>query len=276
MRKPIKIKLADLRQDRLQDLIQITERVFTECGLDFYLLGAIARDAWYSKEDIRSRATKDVDYALYISGEEQYEEVKRKLTTDYKFKVVKRMPFTLHSPFGYSFDLIPFGLISIDDALKPDKLWDRPVFVNGFEEINTAATVYVHSDDGLTFRIATLPAIILLKLIAFDDRPERRTQDPLDIAEIIVNYFDIERELIYEIHYDIFDADLELEEIACVVIGREINDIIALNKKLKERVGRILSLQEKNQQWMIELMVKNDRTLNDIQNWFKLIRKEIL
>ena len=58
------------------------------------------------------------------------------------------------------------------------------MFVNAFEEVFKKATVPVNVEGSkLQFRVATLSAIILLKLIAYDDRPEKRTQDPLDIAD---------------------------------------------------------------------------------------------
>ncbi len=37
----------------------------------------------------------------------------------------------------------------------------------------------------MCLKAATLPAIVLLKLIAYDDRPEHRIKDPGDIAGII-------------------------------------------------------------------------------------------
>lgn len=273
MREPLKIKLSDLRQEQLRELIQVTEQVFSECGVDFYLLGAIARDAWYAKEQIRSRATRDVDFALYVSGKEQYEKVIRQLTTNHGFSEIDRVRFRLQSPFGATIDLVPFGEISIDETVQPDERWDRPVFVNGFEEIHQLATVLVQTEeDGLQFRVATLPAIILLKLIAYDDRSENRVQDPKDIAEIIENYFEIEKEMIWEHHSDLFTDESELEEIACVVIGREIKKVLSQNRTLRERVDRILSLEQSTQRTMVSGMARDDRALKDIEQWFELIR----
>lgn len=274
MRKPLNIKLADLRQEKLRELIQITEQVFMNCSVDFYLLGAIARDAWYAKEQIGSRATRDVDFALYVTGKEQYDSVIQQLIENHEFSEIDGVPFRLLSPFGLTIDLIPFGEISINDAVQPDETWDKPVFVNGFEEIYHSATVQVQSEeDGLQFRVATLPAILLLKLIAYDDRPEKRSQDPKDIAEIIANYFEIEKELIWELHHDLFDDESELEEIGCVVIGREIKDILAQNETLRKRVNHLLSFEKQTQKTMAEAMVQNGRTLKDIEHWFTLMQK---
>ena len=99
-------------------------------------------------------------------------------------------------------------------------------------------------DTGHHFDIATLPAIVLLKLIAYDDRPEKRAKDPRDIADIIDNFFDLQPDLIYsEEHLDLFKeekSDETLQEISAIVIGREIKKIVSTNEFLIERLKQIL------------------------------------
>lgn len=276
MRKPIQIKLKDLRQDQLKELLQVVEKVFIKCDVDFYLLGAIARDTWYAKEQIESPATRDVDFAVYISEKEKYDEVLGELIYNHGFSEIKDVPFRLQTPFTFTIDIIPFGEISIDEAVIPDENWDRPIFVNGFEEIFRKATIQVKDEgDDLEFKVATLPAILLLKLIAYDDRPEKRTQDPKDIVQIIENYFEVEKEMIWEDHHDLFDEDSGLIEIGARVIGREINQIISENKTLKERVLNILSLKGRVQKNMAEAMVYGDLTLDKVEGWITLIKEEI-
>jgi len=276
MRKPLQIKLEDLRQDQLKELLQIVEKVFIQYDVDFYLLGAIARDAWYAKEQIESRATRDVDFAVYISEKEKYDEVFGELISNHGFSEIKDVPFRLQTPFTFTIDIIPFGEISIDDELIPDESWDRPIFVNGFEEIFRKATIQVEFEcDDLEFKVATLPAILLLKLIAYTDRHEKRTQDPQDIAQIIVNYFEIEKEMIWEEHHDLFDEESELIEIGARVIGREISEILRENRTLKERVLNILSLEDRVQKNMAEAMVHGDLTLDKVEGWLTLIKEKI-
>ncbi|MBO6585328.1 MAG: nucleotidyl transferase AbiEii/AbiGii toxin family protein [Gracilimonas sp.] len=276
MRKPLQIKLEDLRQDQLKELLQVVEKVFIQSEVDFYLLGAIARDTWYAKEQIESRATRDVDFAVYISEKEKYDEVLEELINNHGFNEIKDVPFRLQTPFTFTIDIIPFGEISIDEAVIPDESWDRPIFVNGFEEIFKKATIQVKDEgDNLEFKVATLPAILLLKLIAYDDRPEKRTQDPQDIAQIIINYFEVEKEMIWEEHHDLFDEDSDLIEIGVRVIGREISEILSENKTLKDRVLNILSLEDRVQKNMAEAMVNDDLTLEKVEGWFTLIKEEI-
>ena len=276
MRKPLQIKLEDLRQDKLKELLHVVERVFIRCDVDFYLLGAIARDTWYAKEQIETRATRDVDFAVYISETRKYAEVLDELINNHGFSEIKDVPFRLQTPFTFTIDIIPFGEISIDEAVFPDENWDRPIFVNGFEEIFRKATIQViDEDDELEFKVATLPAILLLKLIAYDDRPEKRTQDSQDIAQIIENYFEVEKEMIWEEHHDLFDEDSGLIEIGARVIGREIKQIINENEALKERVLSILSLEKRVQKSMTEAMLHGDLTLDKVESWLTLIKEEI-
>lgn len=276
MKKPLKIRLEDLRQERLKDLFVILEEVFAKLDIQYYILGALARDAWYAKEKIRSRTTRDIDFALYVFSGDQYRDVMKRLVEDHDFSEVKDVPFRLQTPFEYTIDLIPFGEISIDDAVLPDEDWDRPIFVNGFEEIYEKAVVSVEiENEKMQFRVATLPAIVMLKLIAYDDRPENRIQDPQDIADIILNFFDIESDVIYEEHNDLFEQDLELHEYAAIVIGREIKEILAHNESLRKRLLNILSLKERTQQRMADAMIREQITLEQINRWFTLIKEEI-
>lgn len=276
MRKPLQIKLEDLRQDQLKELLQVVEKVFIQCDVEFYLIGAIARDTWYAKEQIASPATRDVDFAVYISKKSKYAEVLEELISNHEFNEIKDVPFRLQTPFTFNIDIIPFGEISIDDAVIPDESWDRPIFVNGFEEIFRKATIQVKDEnDDLEFKVATLPAILLLKLIAYDDRPEKRTQDPQDIVQIIENYFEVEKEMIWEEHHDLFDEDTDLIEIGARVIGREISEILSENRTLKERVLNILSLEDRVQKNMAEAMLHDDLTLEKVEGWLSLIKEEI-
>jgi len=96
---------------------------------------------------------------------------------------------------------------------------------------------------GHNFKIATLPSIVLLKLIAFDDRPEHRTKDARDIAHIIDHFFDLQADLIYRNHVDLFEDENDrrsLQDIAAIVIGREIKQICTGNNSLLERMQKIL------------------------------------
>src|ERR1019366_5838414 len=77
----------------------------------------------------------------------------------------------------------------------------------------------------------------------FVDRPEKRSKDARDIANIITDYFDLQADVIYEKHADLFadeDDNRSLEEISAMVIGREIKKISNSNDSLMRRLNQIL------------------------------------
>jgi predicted nucleotidyltransferase len=259
MQNSYRIKLSSFNQEGLKDLLQILERVFHRFDVDFYVIGALAKDVWLSKEKIPTRATKDVDLAVFISNSDAYESIKSTLVAEYDFREVSTNAFALLTPYGYPIDLLPFGSVEIDDAVEIEGKGPAKVHVNGFKEIYQQGLTPVLTEEGITFKIASLVSIILLKLVAFDDRPERRTRDIKDIAVIMNHYFHIESDLIYDRHNDLFTGeDIELLNIAAFVIGRELKSILAVNKHLKNRILNILSLTEKHHHKIPQLMAQNE------------------
>jgi len=253
-----KIKLSNFNQEGLKDVIEILETVFQKFNVDFYVIGALAKDMWLSKEKVQTRATRDVDLAIFISESGDYEEIKTTLIEEHDFKEVSTNAFALLTPYGYPVDLLPFGSVEIDEAVEVEGDGLTKVHVNGFKEIYRQGLAPIVSDEGLSFKIASLASIILLKLIAFDDRPEKRTQDIKDVGIIIRHYFHIESSLIYDKHNDLFtQGDFELIDIAAYVIGRELDAIISDNETLRNRVFDILSLSEKYHHRIPELMAQN-------------------
>jgi predicted nucleotidyltransferase len=118
--------------------------------------------------------------------------------------------------------------------------------VNGFIEVYNGGVEDLEVVDGHHFKVATLPAIVLLKFIAFDDRPEKRLKDARDIANIITNYFELQSDLIYENHHDLYKEGMperQLTEIAAIVIGREIKKMLNDNTSLHIRLNKIIEGQ---------------------------------
>lgn len=139
---------------------------------------------------------------------------------------------------------MPFGEIEIDDDIKLSETGLTIIKINGFMEVYQAGTEAVLLKTGHTFKVATLPAIVMLKLIAYDDRPEIRLKDARDIINILTHYFDLQAEMIYEHHADLFGEDEgSLSEVSGIVIGREIKKIVADNLNLYERLIGIITRQ---------------------------------
>lgn len=235
------MNLKDIRNGELKGVFDSLEEAFKATEIDYYLIGAQARDMWYSRGGKSSRQTKDVDFAVFVGGLANYQSVRDYLKNHKEFVETKGNSFVMITPEGMQVDILPFGEIEIDDGVEIAGEGLTSIKVNGFKEIYQSGTELMETNTGHHFKVASLPSIVLLKLIAFDDRPEKRIKDALDIASIIEHFFDLQADLIYEKHCDLFgDDELTLEEISAFVIGREIKLIVEGNRTLLERLRNIL------------------------------------
>lgn len=231
-----------INDKELKDLFELLGEVFLASELDYYLIGAIARDYWYKKGQLQSRVSRDVDLAVLVPVKEKYQHIRDVLKTR-GFAETKQNAYVLISPSGIQIDLLPFGDIEIDDAVILKGHGMTSIKVNGFKEVYQAGTKETDMAVHYPFKAATLSSIVLLKLISYDDRPERRGKDPRDIAGIIRDFFHLQSELIYEHYNQLFieDQELELEEISAIVIGSEIKKTCKENITLCERIEKIIS-----------------------------------
>jgi len=254
------MNLNNIREGELKDVFDALEEAFEQSGADYYIIGAMAKDIWYSRGEKIMRQTKDVDFAIQVGSQEEYMAIRKYLKEKKGFADYKGNEFVMLTPGGVQVDILPFGGVEIDGSVTLAGEGLSNISVTGFTEVYQSGTQEVVMETGHRFKTATLPAIILLKLIAFDDRPEKRTKDPGDIAGIVTHFFDLQADLIYEKHSDLFldeNDDRSLPEIAAIVIGREIKKIADDSDKLIDRLKQILEshIQQKEDSSFIRHMV---------------------
>lgn len=279
----MKVNLNNARFKLFKEMFPILEDALTNFGVDFYVLGALARDMLYSTEDTPSRTTADIDLALYISGgEEKYKAVLDYLKDNHDFVQHEGNAFSVISASGHTIDLLPFGDIEVEDGVSITGQGLVDIKVNGFREVFEAGLVKLESDEGYNFSVASLAAIVLLKLIAFDDRPEQRLKDPGDVASIIHHYFELNEEDIFENHSDLFaeydGKEFSLQQVAAEVVGRKIFVLVDSSEILRKRIHSILnqhiSADEKSK--FIRGMVGDKcETVDQAVNWLELVNKGI-
>ena len=232
-----------LPPDSIEMLAEL-EKAFEKFGIDFYLVGAVSRDVWLTGiHGIRpKRATADIDFAVLINHKGLYEELKKYLLATKKFTPYHENAFVLIYEGELQVDLLPFG--EIEDGNRTVKIEGTgytSIHVDGFREVYQSGLPEIDLDSH-HFKFCTLPGIVILKLIAWDDRPEARRDDIKDISEIMNHYFDINSSNIWDNHYDLFDReDADLREIAAEVMGREIRAILMKENQLFERVEGFIS-----------------------------------
>jgi predicted nucleotidyltransferase len=270
------MKWNNLYAGPLKEVFAAMEHAFRQAGVDYYIIGAQARDVWYARAGKRFRDTKDLDLAVLVGSNDEYFRVKQYLVDHNEFHPLRENYFALRTPSGIIVDILPFGGVDFENPFDTSTTAVTSLPINALDEVFRHGTVTVDGEQGHSFKVATLPSIVLLKLIAFDDRPEHRQKDAGDIAHIISQYASFERDFIYEYHNDLFDPDRapvlwsDDGELGAIVIGREVSRIIQDNKGLQQRVRKILTdfiSQHSNSAFVREMSRVTEHTIATILEW---------
>lgn len=240
-----KINFNELRQrPDFLEMLAALERGFKKFHVDFYLVGAVARDVWMTaiNEISPSRITRDIDFAVFIEDKGTYEKLKRYLVEIEHFQPSKENTFVLLWQGRMQVDLLPFGNIEDENSkVSFEGTGLTSLNMPGFMEIYESGLPEVELEGEHRFKFCTLPGIVILKLIAWEDRPEIRRDDLKDILTILTHFFEMYSDQIYEHHSDLFGSDnLGLNLIAARVMGREMKKIAIRNEKLYERLTNLL------------------------------------
>ncbi len=238
----LEIDFSKIPNPEIKDVLLSLDKAFREFGIDFYLIGARARDLWFSANEIPPhRFTRDIDFAILVPDIAKFKELTGYLSETGEFNLMEDVPHRMiFIKNRMLIDLMPFGEIEKSGYTHFNDRFDTRISVLGMQEV-FEKSVEAHLSDIVKLRLATLPGLCILKLIAWNDKPEIRQHDIEDIYSIILNFFDIESDKIYEKHLDLFDDDnFEIQNAGARVMGRQIADIIDQSDKLKERIISIL------------------------------------
>jgi predicted nucleotidyltransferase len=215
-------------------IIDALERAFKRFEVDFYLIGAQSRDVWTNHLSITKRTTRDIDYCVYMPDYETWQNLTAYLVNEEGFTRDENEPYRFYKE-GIV-DLIPFGGIEQNGEV----ILDNPkteLSVYGCREVTNEAVVI----DG-NFKVVTLPGLCIMKLIAFDEKPDRRAKDLDDFLLILANYGDIAGDQLFEVaNEDLIDGDFQMNIAAAIMLGRHMAVILRSNSELKARVINILT-----------------------------------
>ena len=274
----LKIPFSKISEEgQFKEIFLALERGFIKFGIDFYLVGATARDVWMKGiHDLPpKRATSDIDFGIMIKDSFVFDDLKSYLIEEEGFIPSKGNEFVLIWKDKSQVDLIPFGDLESEGIVTVKGTGFASMNVEGFKEVYEQASEEIITEDQ-RFKVCTLPGIVILKLIAWDDRPEVRRDDIDDIAEIIKNYFHLNDEVIFEQHSDLFTDDIELAEIASQFLGREIGKIVSGNPRLVERIKEILENGLNDDNNLAELFAsESDETIEYSKSLIFHIKKGI-
>ena len=256
----LKNNLDNTIRQKFGRALEVLEKAFQEFEIDYYLIGAFVREVWtdHIKYLPDKRATRDIDFAIYINEHKQYDKLKIYLIENAGFKEHKE-PYRLLTPDNNIVDLIPFGGIEQNGEvlIKGHKTVELSVF--GTKEVTEKAEVIEDN-----FKVITLPGLTVLKLIAWHEADDR-SKDLVDFYYILQNYADIATEDLYlEENLHLLEEYDEVRFSGARLLGKEMLIIIKESPELKKRISQILSLLiEDHTPKDIDEMYDSDKT--DIQ-----------
>lgn len=225
-------------------------------NINFFIVGAIAKNIWLVANDQIPGGTKDIDFGVCVPDEETYNKLRDYLIYNYKYFPKSENALCLLTPNQLEIDLLPFGEIEKNEEYRivGSGLTDLKlegfieVFENGAFEVKIGEEIYLS---------CTIPGIVVLKLVAYDDRPEQRQKDIQDIDAICRLYPTLEDEKIWTDHFDLYVENREHNDIAMIVLGREMRNLIYQNIDLKTRIIGILDKAINGNSRITNLMIRD-------------------
>lgn len=249
-----------------------------EFDIPLYLIGAQARNFHLAEKGMKpSRGTMDVDFAIMLPDLDIYEELLHLLLKK-GFRKVTEPYRIIHVASNTVVDLLPFGEVEEAGTVK---------FTNRKTEISVVGLKEVLNkpdkmklDEETTVQVTPMEGIIVLKLISFDEKPER-TKDLDDIHDILIHYFELYDERFYNILPDIMDEFGETHytlEAGAWLAGYDIGKLLAKHSSLKKYISTILENEVNLEAGKISRYYFNKAYFEDIETIkgiFKLMLKGI-
>ncbi|MBF0649235.1 nucleotidyl transferase AbiEii/AbiGii toxin family protein [Dysgonomonas sp. GY75] len=260
------ISSENLNNPLLKDLLKELNDFFGNINVDFYVIGATARDIILSNlhDLVPERKTNDLDIAIAISDWNQFQSIEKNLPKKEGFTKSKEQKQRFIYKGFYVIDIVPFGDVAEDDGniyWPPDETIAMSVL--GFPEM-ADSTISVEIDGEVSIQIASLPGLFILKLVAWKDRHLSGSKDAYDMALLLANYLDINTERAVKEHYDLYEADEFVQVIAgAQLMARDVKLLIRDNENtliyLCDIVIKEIELAEESQ--LINQLMESNASL---------------
>jgi predicted nucleotidyltransferase len=218
-------------------LIEI-ERIAAKLDFPFFVVGATARDIILEHQfDIKPvRATIDIDIGVIVAEWDQFKLLQDELVKSNRFSPSKQKQRLIYDN-DFLVDIIPFGTIANEnDSISWPPDHEIHMSVAGFQECyQHAISVKLSSNPELFVKVVSLAGLALLKLISWDDNPERRGKDASDLFLIIRHYLDAGNlDRLFDEGIDIIEEDSYDYDLASArFLGRDVGNISSPSTKTK-------------------------------------------
>ncbi len=229
----------------LATVVQGLQGVAQALGIDYFLMGAAARDLMlqHAHNIAPTRLTEDVDFAVSVPDWASFESLRTALLDSNQFyeRHGPAIHKLRHRASGLALDIVPFGGIESTNrtiSWPPDH---HTVFDCFGAREAFDASIPVQLPNKVTLRVASIPALALLKIIAWADRKHTHPgRDAGDLLLYVRHYMDCDNyDRAVKDHGDLFTTDdYDHEATGARLLGRDIAHL--LDTQSIERVLLIL------------------------------------
>lgn len=243
----------------LLTLIRILDQVAKQLDIPYFIIGATARDILMEHvyELETTRATRDVDFAVAVSSWDEFDQLKSQLIATGGFVAsANSHRLTFGEGLGfYPLDLVPFDGVELDGEIAWPPKGEFVMNVTGYTDaLNSALDVEI--EPGFEVKIVSLPAMAILKILAWNDRPER-DKHASDILLILRNYYNAGQfDRLYDDAADLLEAyTYDLEQAGAALLGRDAKRDVA--KETRAQVLGVFASEKNFEKFSSQMMRSN-------------------
>lgn len=261
-----------------KEVFTLVDTACKELNIPLYLIGAQARHFHLAEQGIKpGRGTMDIDFAIMLPDMGVYDTLFEKLIF-FGFRKVTEPYRIIHDETNTVVDLLPFGEIEERGTVR---FTDRKteLSVVGLKEVLKEPSI-LKLDEETTVQVTPLEGLIILKLISFDEKPERM-KDMDDIHDVLIHYFELNNDRFYDMLPDSMNGFGEEHftlEAGAWLAGYDIGKLLAEHSALKQYIVSILENEINQDAGKISRYFYNKSFFEDIKtikHLFDLILKGI-
>lgn len=257
-----------------KEVFNLIDATCNKMGIKLYLIGAQARHFHLAEHGIRpGRGIMDIDFAIMIPDIATYDQFIETLLQK-GFKKAKEAHRVIHGETNTVVDILPFGEVEEEGTvIFTDRKTELSVV--GLNEVLQNPDIK-ELDKETVVNVTPLEGIIILKLISFDEKPER-TSDLEDIHDVLIHYFELNEERFYDNipeYVDEFSEEHFQLEAGTWLAGLDIGIRLNSNKSLKKYILNILNNEVNHNPGKISRYYYNKGYFKDIgtiKRFLKLI-----
>jgi len=249
------------------DVLRALKEAADSLNIAFFIVGATARDIilQHCYNVIPRRMSLDVDIGVKVADWDQFDKLFKTLLSfpDFTESREKQRIILKNRPI----DIVPFGPIANKEKRV---IWppEHEIFMSvlGFEEAyEYSIVVRLDNDPVLDIHLPTLPGLVIMKLISWDEKYPERRKDAEDILFIMDNYERAGiRDRLYESEQPLLeDSEFDLKVAGIRLLGRDLAHIA--DQDTLKKVNEILDNEtgEQDRYRLVEHMVRGSREYDD-------------